>query len=139
MARLKWKPFVELLLLLAILLQGLLPFLHAHTGFSSRSGLHTPDAVISHVQAHSNTNPALTSKSEEESSVVQIGSGLSNEDERLALTHLIGRDVFWSITKPNITSFLASFPSEPNRALLSFYRSEAHPPPSIAPPASQHA
>ncbi len=132
------KSILGLVLLLVIFLQGMTPFLHAHTGLSSRTGLHTPDASIGHAQVHKNTSVELNSKLDDESYVVQVGSGLSNEYEKLTLSHILVRNVFWCVTKPNLTSFVTSFQSESIRVLLSFYRSEAHPPPSLAPPA-QHS
>ena len=130
--------FLGLLLLLVIFLQGIMPFLHAHTGFSSESGFHTPDASLIHAQIHKSTSVELTTKSDDESYVVQIGSELSKELEKFSLIHTLVRTAFWSATKPNVTTLATRFQQEPNRVRLSFYRSEADPPPSLAPP-TQHS
>ena len=134
----KRDSFLGLLLLLVIFLQGIMPFLHAHTGFSSESGFHTPDASVIHAQVHKSTILELTTKSVDESYAVQIGSGLSNEVEKFDLIHFFVRAIFWSATKSNETTLLTTFQPESNKARSSFYRSEAYPPPSLAPP-TQHS
>ena len=134
----KNKTLLLFVLLLAICLQGILPFLHAHRGDSSQSGLHTPDGVASSYQSHQSTETELVSKSNDESCVIQIGSELSKELEKFDLIHTLVRTAFWSATKSNVTIQSTRFQQEPNRVRLSFYRSEADPPPSLAPP-TQHS
>ena len=134
----KNKTLLLFVLLLAICLQGILPFLHAHRGHSSQSGLHTPDGIASSYLSHQSTETELVSKSDDESYVVQIGSELSKELEKFSLIHTLVRTAFWSATKPNVTTLATRFQQEPNRVRLSFYRSEADPPPSLAPP-TQHS
>ncbi len=134
----KNKTLLLFVLLLAICLQGILPFLHAHRGHSSLSGLHTPDGIASSYQSHQSSNVELVSKSDDESYVVQIGSELSKELEKFSLIHTLVRSAFWSATKPNSTTLLTRFQPEPHSVRLSFYDSEADPPPSLAPP-TQHS
>ena len=67
---------LSFLLLLVIVLQGMIPFLHAHTGISSLTGVHAPDLMVSHHQVYDNAKLQLASKSTEESFAVQVGSEL---------------------------------------------------------------
>jgi hypothetical protein len=130
----KRESLLGLLLLLVIVLQGMIPFLHAHTGLSSLSGIHTPDSIVSYHHTYQSASPELASTSPEESFVVQVGSVLSNEDERLKLGQFYVRNVFFDLKKPAVTPNLSLVLTASNRAPLSIYSSEAYPPPGLAPP-----
>ena len=130
----RYKILVRFMLLLVIALQGMLPFLHAHTGKSSVTGIHAPDFNVSHHHTNQSSRLEFASKSSEESFAVQVGSELSNEDERLAFGQIFIRNVFWVLNKPSATINFTAFLAAPDREQLSFYRSEHYPPPSLAPP-----
>lgn len=122
------------MLLLVVLLQGMVPFLHAHTGKSSVTGIHAPLSNISENKIHNSSELGLYSRSSEESYAVQVGSELSNEDNGLALGQTFVRYVVWVLDKALSTVNLTVFVGATDREPLSFYSSEHYPPPSLAPP-----
>ena len=122
------------MLLLVVLLQGMVPFLHAHTGKSSVTGIHAPLSNLSEYKINNSSELGLYSRSSEESYAVQVGSELSNEDDGLALGQTFVRYVFWVLDKASPTVNFTSFVVAPDREPLSFYSSEHYPPPSLAPP-----
>jgi hypothetical protein len=133
----KRTTFLGFILLLVFLLQGMVPFLHAHTGMSSHSGLHSPSSLSSHHQISEIASSELASISPEESFAVQVETGLSKEHQLLVLGETFIRNAVWALTKPTSTIVLTSFLTVLNREPQTFYSSEALPPPSIAPPAPQ--
>ena len=122
------------MLLLVVLLQGMVPFLHAHTGKSSVTGIHAPLSNVSEYKIHNSSELGLYSRSSEESYAVQVGSELSNEDDGLVLGQTFLRYVFWVLDKASSTVNFTLFVAAPDREPLSFYSSEHYPPPSLAPP-----
>ena len=122
------------MLLLVVLLQGMVPFLHAHTGKSSVTGIHAPLPSYSERYSYESTELTLASKPSDESYAVQVGSELSNEDDGLALGQTFVRYVFWVLDKASSTVNFTLFVVAPDREPLSFYGSEHYPPPSLAPP-----
>ena len=131
----KRSPFVGFVLLLAILLQGVMPFLHAHTGVSTVTGIHAPEAQVTDYSSAKRLSFEHLSKTDEESSLVKVGAGRSNEDTELAV---------------DLISLPASLADAPAKAAVvrrigvglqlfawqgaPFYDSEKYPPPALAPP-----
>lgn len=135
MATLKRNPFVDLVLLLAILLQGVVPFLHAHTGVSTVTGIHAPEAQLIDYSATKRLSFEHLSKTDEESSVVKVGAGRSNEDSELA-THLISPSASLADV-PAKVAVVRQIGVGPQIFVWQgapLYDSEKYPPPALAPP-----
>ncbi|WVH09645.1 MAG: hypothetical protein EoVTN8_1077 [Fluviibacter phosphoraccumulans EoVTN8] len=103
------------MLLLVVLPQGMVPFLHAHTGKSPVTGTHAPLSNVSEYKIHNSSELGLYSRSSEESYAVQVGSELSNEDDGLALGQTFVRYVFWVLDKASSTVNFTVFVGETDR------------------------
>lgn len=135
MCWLKRKPFLIFMLLLAVFLQGVLPFIHAHTGVSSISGIHTPEAQTNPVSIKNTLTFLKVSKAGEESNVVTVGTARLAENDDLSLGledvyQVLDRVIAQPAAKPDLIAFSTAC----DGLVLSFYSSESYPPPALAPP-----
>lgn len=130
------KSVAYFLLLLAIFLQGFLPFLHAHTGLSAITGIHTPDtrAYDYSIKKHSSFEQIV--QTDEDASVVKVGAGLSLKDSDTLLDLSSFNNLFWGkFHRPTLDLYLSTLSAISDRLDGHFYSSERLPPPAMAPPA----
>ena len=91
MALLRSKPLLVVVFFLAIVLQGLTPFLHAHTGASSQFGLHLHVANTGFESAvKAETGKVFFTSTVEESPEVGISSSRQGERFDFVVLHLTG-------------------------------------------------
>ena len=135
MVAIKRSLFAGFVLLLAILLQGVTPFLHAHIGVSTVTGIHAPEARATDYSVIKRLSLEYLSETDEDSSVVTVGAERSNEDTKLAV-NLARLSV--SLTdvpaKPTVMRRIGIGLQTFAWQSLPLYDSEKHPPPALAPP-----
>ena len=135
MCWLKGKPFLILMLFLAVFLQGALPFIHAHTGLSSITGIHTPEAQSNPLSIKNTLSFVKVSKAGEESTVVTVGTARLAENDDLSRGLEDVYQVFDRVfTQPTTKPDLIAFSTTSDGLVFSFYSSESYPPPALAPP-----
>lgn len=136
----KRKPLACFLLLLAIFLQGMLPFLHAHTGLTAITGVHAPDARVYDYSIESRTHFSQTSLTDEEESVVKVGVGLSHKDNDPTVSRNGFNDTDLSrLPRPVLNLARITRPAREHSRSFIFYASERLPPPALAPPAQTYS
>jgi hypothetical protein len=136
MASYRWKPFVGLILLLAVFLQGVTPFLHAHTGISTLTGIHAPDASAQDHAVKQTPGFEQATRANEESFAVTVEPGISDEDNNLTLSSIALASIFLGeVTKITAKLYKSILLEFSQRLVYSFYSSESYPPPALAPPA----
>ena len=129
------KPVAYFLLLLAILLQGILPFLHAHTGLSAITGIHTPDARAVDYPTRTHSSFKQVFQTDEEASVIKVGAGLSHKDSEPAFDLNGFNNVFQNkLPRPILDLYLSTLTATAHKLDVNFYSSERLPPPTLAPP-----
>jgi len=131
----KGKPFLGFVLFLLVFLQGVMPFVHAHTGVSSITGIHTPEARSGFHSLKESLCFVETSKAVDESTVVTVGAARIDEKESLNLCDVhVFRVSVRPLVRPLVKSHLNVLTRFRDRLVLGFYKSETHPPPTLAPP-----
>lgn len=135
MLQLKGKPLFRLVLVLAVFLQGIMPFLHAHTGVSTITGLHAPEVVANY---HSFDNSAFfteASKPSDESTIVKVGIARANENVDLSFIPVCLAIILATLSSQQFPRLFTGYlPKTAHRFGFSFYSSESYPPPTLAPP-----
>ena len=135
MLQLKGKPLFGFLLFLAVFLQGVMPFIHAHTGVSSTTGLHAPEIPAIY---HSIDNPEFfieASKPADDSAIVKVGTARTNENVDIGFNPVCLAVILATVLCQKLTMLFAGIlPAPTHRIGFSFYRSESYPPPTLAPP-----
>lgn len=135
MLQLKGKPLYRFVLFLAVFLQGVMPFIHAHTGTSTITGLHAPELRADY---HSIGYPSLiteASKPADESTIVKVGTARANEKVDLGFVPACLAVILAAVFSQQLILLSAGMLSTPARRLgFRFYSSESYPPPSLAPP-----
>lgn len=135
MSQLKGKFLFKFVLFLAVFLQGVMPFLHAHTGVSTITGLHAPEIVANY---HSFDHSAFfteASKPSDESTIVKVGIARANENVDLSFIPACLAIILATVSSQQFTRLFTGFLPEPaHRFGFSFYSSESYPPPTLAPP-----
>lgn len=129
------KFFFGVVFFLVVFLQGVMPFIHAHTGLSSVTGIHTPEVRTNKLVLKSVSSFKHVSKSSDESAAIQVGTAKANENTDLALSAVEFVTAFaYLVFKPTDTLLIARSTVFVDRTSFGFYSSESYPPPSLAPP-----
>lgn len=135
MVVLRSKPLLVITLFLAVVLQGLMPFLHAHTGASSQVGIHLHNSSAG-VQSAVNleTQKALLSSTSGESPEVGVPASRQNEQLAFDLPDLL---VLVFLAFP-LASFFVYRNLLGAESVFLFHKLQAQnlPPPALAPPYS---
>ena len=113
-----------------------MPFIHAHIGVSSITGIHTPEVWSEHHVSKGDSPFLQASKTGDDSIVVTVGTARVAEKDHLYLTATGFPQVFVRLLAvPPAASYTNPWRSLRHRSVLTFYRSESYPPPTLAPPA----
>lgn len=112
-----------------------MPFIHAHTGVSSTTGIHAPEIRANY---HSIDNPEFfieASKPADDSTIVKVGTARTNENVDLGFIPVCLAVILAIVfCQQIITLFAGMLPEPAHRIGFSFYSSESYPPPTLAPP-----
>jgi len=129
---LRSKTFLAIVLFSAIILQGLIPFLHAHTGASSKSGLHVH--VVSTGYESATEGKLSISNIDSESPEIGVPAARQSDqlDFQLANLYLLAAFCLVLFTHLLQQAFVAFNPGVIARRI---YRQGCLPP-AIAPPSS---
>jgi hypothetical protein len=130
---LRSKPLLFAALFLAIILQVLTPFLHAHTGASSQFGLHLHVASTGFESAiASETGKLFLTSTAEESPEVGVPASRQSDQFNLIILNLYVLVLFALVYSAGGARNISSFCSVDRFAYQKYAQSS--PPPSLAPP-----